>query len=139
MTKKYLYPIWGAMYVICAYLGLLPEQNAVGKAFMTAVSVLFFVPGFCLLGIAISQKNKKDLKYLRLVSGIILGLTLLALVGNILSIMGSITLGNVLHVVLVLVSVPMMCSQYWALSLFLWAVLFMATFPRFWEGKPKNP
>ena len=136
MTKKYLYPIWGAMYVICAYLGLLPEQNAVGKAFMTAVSVLFFVPGFCLLGIAISQKNKKDLKYLRLISGIILGLTLLALVGNILSIMGSITLGNVLHVVLVLVSVPMMCGQYWALSLFLWAVLFMATFPKLW---PKNP
>ena len=135
MTKKYLYPIWGAMYVICAYLGLLPEQNAVGKAFMTAVSVLFFVPGFCLLGIAISQKNKKDLKYLRLISGIILGLTLLALVGNILSIMGSITLGNVLHVVLVLVSVPMMCGQYWALSLFLWAVLFMATFPKLW---PKN-
>ena len=125
MTKKYLYPIWGAMYAICAYLGLLPEQNAVGKAVMTAMSVLFFVPGFCLLGIAISQKNKKDLKYLRLVSGIILGLTLLALVGNILSIMGSITLGNVLHVVLVLVSVPMMCSQYWILSMFLWACLLM--------------
>lgn len=136
MTKKYLYPIWGAMYIICAYLGLLPEQEGIAKVLMTLVAVAFFVPGFCLLGMAIARKDRKQLKYLRLISGIILGLTLLALVGNILSIMGSITLGNVLHVVLVLVSVPMMCGNYWALTLFLWAVLFMATFPKLW---PKNP
>lgn len=139
MTKKYLYPIWGALYAVCAFLGTLPEQNAVGEAVLTAMSILFFVPGFCLLGLAIAQKDQKQLKCLRLISGIILALTLLALVGNILSIMGSVTLGNVLHIILVLVSAPMMCGSYWALVLFLWAVLFLATFPRFWSGKAKKP
>ena len=56
-----------------------------------------------------------------------LGLTLLALVLNVLSAMGTVTMGNVLFAVLIVVSSPMVCSGYWALSLFLWACLLMVS------------
>ena len=37
------------------------------------------------------------------------------------------TLGNLLHIVLTIVSAPMMASGSWILSLFLWACLLMAS------------
>ena len=54
-------------------------------------------------------------------------LTLLALVLNVLSAMGTVTMGNVLFAVLIVVSSPMVCSGYWALSLFLWACLLIVS------------
>ena len=59
--------------------------------------------------------------------GAALGLTLLALVLNVLSAMGTVTMGNVLFAVLIVVSSPMVCSGYWALSLFLWACLLIVS------------
>ena len=52
---------------------------------------------------------------------------LLALVLNVLSAMGTVTMGNVLFAVLIVVSSPMVCSGYWALSLFLWACLLIVS------------
>ena len=37
------------------------------------------------------------------------------------------TMGNVLFAVLIVVSSPMVCSGYWALSLFLWACLLIVS------------
>ena len=59
--------------------------------------------------------------------GAALGLTLLALVLNVLSAMGTVTMGNALFGVLIVVSSPMVCSGYWALSLFLWACLLIVS------------
>jgi hypothetical protein len=33
--------------------------------------------------------------------------------------------GNLLHILLIIVSAPMVCGQYWVLSLFLWACLMI--------------
>ena len=49
------------------------------------------------------------------------------LVANFLSALGSVTLGDVLYGMLVIVSSPMVCSGYWVLSLFLWACLLMSS------------
>ncbi|HIS60046.1 MAG TPA: hypothetical protein IAC17_06375, partial [Candidatus Faecousia faecipullorum] len=57
-----------------------------------------------------------------------LGATGLLLALNFLTALGSETLGNVLHGILTIVSSPMICSGYWALSLFLWACLLMGSF-----------
>ena len=46
---------------------------------------------------------------------------------NVLSAMGTVTMGNALFGVLIVVSSPMVCSGYWALSLFLWACLLMVS------------
>ena len=50
-----------------------------------------------------------------------------ALVLNVLCAVRSELLGRVLHAVLTVVSSPMLCSGYWALSLFLWACLLMVS------------
>ena len=60
-------------------------------------------------------------------SALSLGLTLLALILNLLSALGSATLGNVLYGILIVVSSPMVCSGFWALSLFLWACLLLTS------------
>lgn len=46
---------------------------------------------------------------------------------TVLSAMGTVTMGNALFGVLIVVSSPMVCSGYWALSLFLWACLLMVS------------
>lgn len=139
MMKKILYPIWAALYVICAGLGAITERSAAGEAVLTIISVLFFVPGFWLLALFAKEKDRKQIKYLHIISGVSLGLTVLALVGNILSFMGSVTLGNVLFGVLVVVSVPMMCCKWWVLPLFIWAVFFWATSPLLRGKQPQKP
>lgn len=73
------------------------------------------------------EKDARTLKLVRGISLLSLGLTLLALVLNVLSAMGTVTMGNVLFAVLIVVSSPMVCSGYWALSLFLWACLLIVS------------
>ena len=68
-------------------------------------------------------KEKKRL----LVGGI---LTLVLLVVNFLSVMGSPWLGTVLDALLTILSVPMKCGPSWALSIFLWAFLFLSAAKR---------
>ena len=46
---------------------------------------------------------------------------------NFLAALGSPGLGSFLHVLLVIGSAPMVCSNYWVLSLFLWAVLLVTS------------
>ena len=130
MIKRVLYPIWCALYIICLCLGAIPERSTAGEVALTVISILFFVPGFTLLAQSLRCADRKGLMTLRLISGLSLGLTLLALVGNILSVFGSTLLGDILYWVLLAVSAPMLCCKFWALSLLLWAVLLFASFPR---------
>lgn len=81
----------------------------------------------CLIYGAKKEKDARTLKLVRGISLLSLGLTLLALVLNVLSAMGTVTMGNVLFAVLIVVSSPMVCSGYWALSLFLWACLLIVS------------
>ena len=52
-------------------------------------------------------------------------LTLVMLLINFLSFEAADAAGIVLNALLILVSVPMVCSGAWVLSLFLWAILLM--------------
>ena len=54
-----------------------------------------------------------------------LALTLVLLVVNFLSVGASKAAGDVLYVLLIILSAPMVCGQVWVLSLFLWACLLM--------------
>ena len=67
----------------------------------------------------------------RLVSIASLSLTLIFIIVNVLSVRASAAAGKALYDILQLVSAPMLCGQYWALSLFLWACLLMASFTKF--------
>ena len=129
MKKWILFGSWICLYALCAGLGHIPAPAGAQAVAMTLMSLIFFLPGVILLVDALRAKDSKTLLILRWVSGLSLGLTLVALVANILSALASEAVGNVLYEILIFVSVPMACSQHWLLSLFLWACLLFATLP----------
>lgn len=127
MKNKSLLAIWGIFYIICAGLGFIPEPEGAVRIFLTAISVLFFVPPAILLFDAFSSGDKKTIRLIRLLSALSLALTLVLLTANFLAALGASWLGTLLHILLVIGSAPMLCSNYWVLSLFLWAVLLVAS------------
>lgn len=130
MKEKILYAVWGCLYILCVGLGFINGAEGFGKFVLVLISVLFFVPGAMILYEGVKAKNKKTLVRVRIISVASLVLTMIAWIANVMSISASEEVGNVLYEILVLVSAPMICSQYWVLSLFLWACLLMASFKR---------
>ena len=119
-----LYIAWLCLYILCAGLGVAaPYAEGFGKVAMVLTALIFFVPGVWLLVLGLKDNDKKMLLRLRLVAAVSLVLTLAALVGMFAS------LENTAFEILAIVSAPMLCGQYWALSLFCWAALMMATIP----------
>lgn len=130
MKEKTLYILWGLLFILCAGLGFIPEPTGFGKAVLVILALLFFVPGTLLLVNAIRNENRKTVLRVRLISVCSLGLTLILLVANVLSVNASEVLGNILYWLLVVVSSPMICGRYWLLTLFLWGCLLTGSFMR---------
>ena len=128
MKNKTLYLSWGAVYILCLALSFIPAPAGVLKAALSILSLLFFVPGALLLIRGFREKNQALIKQIRFISALSLVLTLVLLIANLLSIAGSAVLGSVLHIFLLVVSVPMPISGFWVVSVFLWACLFVGSF-----------
>jgi len=135
MKEKILYAVWAGLYILCVGLGTVRDVDGFGRWVLILTALLFFVPGVMLVSEGIKQQNKKMLLRLRLVCICSLSLTLILIVANFLSVGGSAAAGQVLYDILMLVSAPMFCAQYWVLSLFLWACLLFASFTK----PSKNP
>ena len=120
MSKtKTLWLLWGAAYVICTVCGFFPVAPG-------ALSGLFILLSLALLIFeGVQNKNRKILQIIRNLSLISLGLTLVTIVLNFVSIQASDAWGLVLYWMLILVSTPMICSQVWVIGLFGWAMLLM--------------
>lgn len=129
MTRKTVFAVWGGLYILCAGLGFIPgtsgEVQPGVQGILTALSVLFFLPPMYLAHNAKKMDDRDTLRLLRNISALSLGVTLVLLVLNLLSALASTWVGDLLHIILILVSAPMVCSGYWAASLFLWACLLM--------------
>ncbi len=131
MKEKTLYPLWGGLYILCVFFGVVSERSALGAALLMVLSLVFFIPGVWLLAGAYRRSDRKALRRIRLICLCSLGLTALLLVLNIaVAPAGSTSVRELMEVLLHLVSAPMLCSGHWALSLFLWGCLLMGTFPR---------
>ena len=133
MKEKNLYIIWACLYFLCVGLGLVQEAEGFGKILLVLTAVIFFLPGVGLLYYGFQTNNRNVLLRVRIVCLASLSLTLLLIIANLMSVSVSADVGNVLYALLALFSAPMLCSQYWVLSLFLWACLLMGSFT-----KPKN-
>jgi hypothetical protein len=134
MKDKTLYILWGCGYLLCAGLGFIPNPTGAAYGALFFVGLLFFIPPSMLLYRAI---RRKDLKLLRLIRGISLGsliATFVAIVLNIMSYSATAFVGDAMHALLVLVSVPMMCGQVWMVSMFCWACLMYTA----WTHIKKN-
>lgn len=128
MDNGILLALWGGMYIICCVLGFVSPADSFSRVFMTVLSVLFFLPPGLMVWQAKKKSDRKTLRLVRRISLICLGLTTVTLVGNFLSVLASTELvGTLLHWLLALVSVPMLCSNAWILSLFGWACLLFAS------------
>lgn len=123
MKNKPLLALWGSMFILCAGLGFIPEPGSGAQAVLTGASVLFFIPPALL----VYRGTREQIQLVRNLAVLSLVLTLVLLVLNFLSAMGSTAMGNILYYTLVIVSSPMICSGYWVLSLFLWACLLMVS------------
>ena len=133
MRNKTLYILWAALFILCAGLGFIPAPTGFGKWVLVVLSAVFFIPGFVLVKQAGEKKDRRTLALVRNLSILSLGVTLLALVINITSVLWSETLGNICYSVLIIVSTPMICGQYWFLGLFLWACLMILSISKLRE------
>lgn len=125
MSKKTLYFIWGGLFIFCGLLGFIPQPEGLVKVLMVVASLVFFVPGGILLYLGKKEQNYGAIRVVRNVAIISLCVTLFLLVLNFLSGKASDAMGEFLYGLLTMLSAPMVCSQYWFLSLFLWACLLM--------------
>ena len=127
MDNGILMALWGGMYILCCVLGFVSPTDIFSRVFMTVLSVLFFLPPGFMIWQARKKEDRKTLRLVRRISLLSLGLTTVTLVANFLSVLASTEIiGTVLHYLLCLVSVPMLCSNAWILSLFGWACLLFA-------------
>ena len=125
MGKTILHTLWAAFYILCACLGFIQERSEGLQVLLTCLSLLFFLPPAVLLYQAGRKKDRKELTLLRNLSAASLGLTLLGLVLAIAT--APRTTAGLFNLVLALVSAPMYCGSIWALSILLWACLFLAS------------
>lgn len=125
MKSKTLFILWGGLFVLCAALGFVNTESVAAQVLMTVLSIAFFIPATLLLRKCKESGNHSIALLVRNFSAASLLLTAVLLIANFLSVLAPAWLGNALHIVLVIVSAPMICSGYWALSLFLWACLMI--------------
>ena len=130
MKNTVLYIFWGCLYALCVGLGTVGDPAGFGKVLLVLTSLIFFLPPGYLLYDGIKNRRKKQVVVIRIISVVSLSLTLILLVANFLSVGASAAVGRRLYELLNLVSAPMLCSQYWVLSLFLWACLLWGSFKK---------
>ena len=123
MSNKLLYILWGVLYIICAGLGFIAAPEGVAYGLCILFSLVFFLPPAIVLRRAGKANDKKALRRMRNICLVWFICTLVMLIVNILSIGFSETGGRIVYYILILVSAPMICSQIWVISLFLWACL----------------
>ena len=125
MKAKTLFILWGGLFVLCAALGFVNTESVAAQVLMTTLSIAFFIPAALLLYKCKESSNRSIALLVRNFSAASLLLTAVLLIANFLSVLAPAWLGNMLHIILVIVSAPMICSGYWVLSLFLWACLMI--------------
>ena len=124
MSNTVLYAIWGGLYALCAGLGFITEPKNSTQILMTFFSLALFVPPFLLNYRSAQKKDRRTLTLIRNLSFYWLVLASVLLVGNFLTVFASETLGNLMHMLLIIVASPLIASGSWALTLFLWACVF---------------
>lgn len=127
MNKKSIFTLWAVLFILCAGLGFIQQPEGFLKGFLVFLAVVFFLPPAMLLYGASREKDLACIRLIRNLSILSLLLTLVTIVLNIVSVMGPMILGDILHSILTIVSAPMICSGNWFLSLFLWACLLMVS------------
>lgn len=132
-TLYSLYALWVCLYITCVGMGSLTQRTTALSVVLTILSLLFFVPPYLLLWHSFKADDKKTRLIVRTVSLVSLVLTLSLVVINIMAVQAGDTVGQLLNDLLLVVSAPMFCCYIRGVSIFLWACLFVSSFPRIWK------
>lgn len=125
MKTKTLWLTWLYMFILCAVLGFIPQPTGFFKFLFVLIAVGFFVPGFVLLVKADHRDQIKTIRIVRNISIAALVLAMVLIILNFLSALMSEIWGTVFYYMLVVLASPMVCGQYWVLTLFGWACLMV--------------
>ena len=125
MNRTSFYTVWAGIFILCAGLGFIPAPAGFLKFLLIGLTLGFFaVPGWFLTWLD-KRRDKLHIRILRNLAAASLGLTLVLILVNFMAFMAPESVGTLLHILLIIVSAPMVCGQYWVLSLFLWACLMI--------------
>ena len=119
MKTKILFALWAALYLLCAGLGFIPNPQGALRILMILLAIACFVPPLLL----IRTKERPVVALVRNLAILWLALTMVLICFNFLSATSSEAMGNLMYRLLVMISSPMICGQYWIMSLFGWAYL----------------
>ena len=132
LSYKMLYIAWAILFALTAVLGFVfPDaQGAPARIALAAAAAVFFLPPWLIL-----CKSRKEARrfhgwligFLAMASIV---LTAVLLVLNLMSPLWGERVGIGLNAALVIVSAPMVCSNFYALPIFFWGVLLAAAFKR---------
>ena len=132
LSYKMLYIAWAILFALTVVLGFLfPEAEGAGaKIALLLTAAVFFLPPWLIL-----RKSRKEgrrfhgwlIGFLAMASIV---LTLVLLVLNLMSPMWNEQIGIALNAALVIISAPMVCSNFYVLPIFLWGALLMAAFQK---------
>lgn len=142
MNKIWSY-LWFGLYLLCTGMSLIQDAVGVMAVVLMILKVLFFVPPVMLLYNALQAKDAKLVKLIRTLCIVSLCLSLvLILTSTIVTFFyaaGVVQpfLVNFFYYLMLIVSTPLYCGSFKALSLFLWACLLFATFVKFPDFKKK--
>lgn len=135
MTRLFSYS-WLGMYLLCVALGMVQGATGAATIALMLISILFFLPPALLVYNELLSTRKRILKRIRWICVASLLLTTISLttefaiaylyVGGIVSPVAM----NISHLITLLVSAPLYCSQTYYVSIFLWACLLFSTFIR---------
>ena len=125
--KSILKAQWVGLFILCALLGFVPQPTGANKWLLMIFGILFFLPPALLLYQGYKTKDKKLLQRMRKLSAISLISTLVLIIANMLSLLAPQAVGDTLYFLLVVASAPMVCCQYWLISLSGWAIVLWCT------------
>ena len=130
LRYRVLFLLWGVLFAVTAVLGLFfpGVANPWGLAGLRCVSILFFLPLWLILLKAQQEHNRRHVLLIRYLALAWLVLALALVCASIMSVNYFPAMGNLLHILLTVICTPMVCSNFYALPMFLWATLLIGSF-----------
>lgn len=127
LDYRVLYALWAGMFALTAVLGFLFPNvtHTAGRAALMLTAALFFLPPWLILAKAKAAGARWHIRLVRNLSLTSIVMTVVLLCANLLSAGMGEAMGRALNAALTIVSAPLVCSNFFALPLFLWGTLVM--------------
>ena len=132
LSYKSLYIAWAVLFALTAVLGFVfPQAEGAGaKLALLVIAAVFFLPPWVILRKTRAEGRRFHARLIGFLAAASIVLTAALLVLNLMSPLWGESVGIALNAALVIVSAPMVCSNFFVLPLFLWGMLLAAAFKK---------